>query len=87
MIEKKHGFKVLFEGTNSLINLQKIQANKDRPYLSVIMMDDPVMILAERERLIEKLPADVTNLADVLPDTHAHGAMWATSAALARHRL
>ena len=25
VIEKKHGFKILFEGTNSLINLQKIQ--------------------------------------------------------------
>ena len=77
VIEKKHGFKVLFEGTNSLINLQKIQANKDRPTMTVTMMDDPVLILAEREKLIEKLPADVTNLADVLADAKPRGAMWA----------
>ena len=77
VIEKKHGFKILFEGTNSLINLQKIQANKDRPTMTATMMDDPVLILAEREKLIEKLPADVTNLADVLPDAKPRGAMWA----------
>ena len=77
VIEKKHGFKVLFEGTNSLINLQKIQANKDRPTMTVTMMDDPVLILAEREKLIEKLPADVTNLADVLADAKPRGGMWA----------
>ena len=75
VIEKKHGFKVLFEGTNSLVNLQKIQANKDRPTMTVTMMDDPVLILAEREKLIEKLPADVTNLADVLADAKPRGAM------------
>jgi putative spermidine/putrescine transport system substrate-binding protein len=76
VIEKKHGFKVLFEGTNSLINLQKIQSNKDRPTMTVTMMDDPVLILAEREKLIEKLPDDVTNLADVLADAKPRGAMW-----------
>ncbi len=77
VIEKKHGFKILFEGTNSLVNLQKIQANKERPTMTVTMMDDPVLILAEREKLIEKLPADITNLADVLADAKPRGAMWA----------
>ena len=45
--------------------------------MTVTMMDDPVLILAEREKLIEKLPADVTNLADVLADAKPRGAMWA----------
>jgi putative spermidine/putrescine transport system substrate-binding protein len=76
LIEKKHGFKVLFEGTNSLINLQKIQSNKDRPTMTVTMMDDPVLILAEREKLIQKLPADVSNLADVPADARPHDGMW-----------
>ena len=63
LIEKKHNVKVLFEGTNSLINLEKLRSNKARPTMTLTMMDDPVLILAERDKLIKKLPADVTNLA------------------------
>ncbi len=77
LIEKKHNIKVLFEGTNSLINLEKMQSNKARPTMTLTMMDDPVLILAERQKLIKKLPADVTNLADVIPDAKPHGGMWA----------
>ncbi len=51
--EKKHGARVIFEGTRSLVNLEKMQKNKDKPYLSVVQMDDPVMILAVRENLLE----------------------------------
>jgi putative spermidine/putrescine transport system substrate-binding protein len=76
LIEKKHGFKILFEGSNSLINLQKIQSNKDRPTMTATMMDDPVLILAEREKLIQKLPADITNLADVPADARPRDGMW-----------
>lgn len=77
LIEKKHNIKVLFEGTNSLINLEKMQSNKARPTMTLTMMDDPVLILAERQKLIKKLPADVANLADVIPDAKPHGGMWA----------
>lgn len=76
LIEKKHGFKILYEGSNSLINLQKIQANKDRPTMTATMMDDPVLILAEREKLIQKLPAEITNLPDILPEAKPREAMW-----------
>jgi putative spermidine/putrescine transport system substrate-binding protein len=76
LIEKKHGFKILYEGSNSLINLQKLQANKDRPTMTVTMMDDPVLILAEREKLIRRLPADVTNLADTIAEAKPREAMW-----------
>src|SRR5262245_66378814 len=64
LIEKKLNVKVLFEGTNSLINLEKLRSNKAKPTMTLTMMDDPVLILAEREQLIKKLPAEVTNLAD-----------------------
>ena len=77
LIEKKHNIKVLFEGTNSLINLEKMRSNRARPTMTLTMMDDPVLILAEREKLIKKLPADVTNLADVIPDAKPRGGMWA----------
>ena len=77
LIEKKLNAKVLFEGTNSLINLEKLRSNKDRPTMTLTMMDDPVLILAEREKLIKKLPADVTHLADLPNAVKPRGGMWA----------
>jgi putative spermidine/putrescine transport system substrate-binding protein len=77
LIEKKHGFKILFEGTNSLINLEKIRNNKDRPTMTVTMMDDPVLVLAEREKLIQRLPAEITNLNDLRAAAKPRDAMWA----------
>ena len=77
LIEKKHNIKVLFEGTNSLINLEKMRSNKARPTMTLTMMDDPVLILAEREKLIKKLPAEITALADVLAGAKPRGGMWA----------
>ena len=52
IIEKKLGIKVIYEGTNSLTNLQKMTADKDAPKMSVVIMDDPVMLVAAKERLI-----------------------------------
>src|SRR5688500_17873929 len=52
--EKKYNCKIVYEGSRSLVNLEKMQKNKDRPYLSVVQMDDPVMILAVKEGLLEK---------------------------------
>lgn len=78
LIERKHGFKILFEGTNSLINLEKIRANKARPTMTVTMMDDPVLILAEREKVIVPLKGlEIPNLADVRADSRPRDAMWA----------
>jgi putative spermidine/putrescine transport system substrate-binding protein len=77
-IERKHGFKILFEGTNSLINLEKIRANRARPTMTVTMMDDPVLILAEREGVLEPLRGkDIPNLADLRPEAKPRDAMWA----------
>lgn len=77
LIEKKLNIKVLFEGTNSLINLEKLRSNKASPTMTLTMMDDPVLILAEREKLIKKLPADLTNLADLPAAAKPRGGMWA----------
>ncbi len=76
LIEKKQNIKVLYEGTNSLINLEKLRNNKARPTMTLTMMDDPVLVIAEREKLIKKLPAEVTNLANVIPGAKPRG-MWA----------
>ena len=60
VLEKKLDCKVLYEGTNSLTNLQKMQADKAAPKISVVIMDDPVMLPAVAEGLITKMsPASI----------------------------
>jgi putative spermidine/putrescine transport system substrate-binding protein len=76
VIEKKLGIKVLFEGTNSLINYEKLTANKDRPNMTVTMMDDPVLVLAERDGLIQRLGGDIPNLVDVINGAKPMDAAW-----------
>ena len=64
-------------GLRSLVNLEKMQKNKDKQYLSVVMMDDPVMIPAVSEGLLEKLtPAKIPNLAALKPGTIHMDGMW-----------
>lgn len=76
--EKKHKAKIIFEGTRSLVNLEKMQKNKDKPYMSVVMMDDPVMILAVKEGLLDPLTtAKTPNLATLNPGTIHMDGMWA----------
>lgn len=76
--EKKYNCKVIFEGTRSLTNLEKMVNNKSKPYLSVVMMDDPVMLLAVKEGVIEKImPDKVTNISKLKPEAVHQGGMWA----------
>ncbi|MBV8411019.1 MAG: extracellular solute-binding protein [Alphaproteobacteria bacterium] len=76
--QDKYKCKLTFEGTRSLVNLEKMQKNKDKQYLSVVMMDDPVMILAVQEGLLEKLtPAAIPNLAKTRPEAIDMDGMWA----------
>jgi len=76
--EKKYNCRVVYEGTRSLVNLEKMQKNRDKPYLSVVQMDDPVMILAARENLLEKLtPATTPNLAALKAGAIHMDGMWA----------
>ena len=76
--EKKHKVKVILEGTRSLTNLEKMVNNKSKPYLSVVMMDDPVMLLAVKEGVIEKMTAArVPNMANLKPEAIHQDGMWA----------
>ena len=78
LFEKKYNAKINFEGTRSLVNLEKMQKNKDRPYLSVVQMDDPVMILAVREGLLEPITvAKAPNVAKLKPGTFHMDGQWA----------
>jgi putative spermidine/putrescine transport system substrate-binding protein len=76
--EARHKAKILFEGTRSLVNLEKMQKNRDRPYMSVVQMDDPVMILAVKEGLLDPLTVGrVPNLAALNAGTVHMDGMWA----------
>lgn len=71
------GAEIIFEGTKSSVNLEKMSSNKDAPYLSVVQMDDPVMIQAVEADLLTPITPDaVPNMSDLRPDaTHMDG-MW-----------
>jgi putative spermidine/putrescine transport system substrate-binding protein len=77
MFEKKYNCKLTFEGTRSLVNLEKMQKNKDKQYLSVVQMDDPVMILAVKEGLLEPVTPDkVPNMGKLKPGTIHMNGLW-----------
>lgn len=78
VLEKKLGIKVLYEGTNSLTNLQKMRADKAAPKMSVVIMDDPVMLLAAAEGIITPIKATATpNLDKLTPGSVHQDGMWA----------
>jgi putative spermidine/putrescine transport system substrate-binding protein len=78
IIEKALGVKVIYEGTNSLTNLQKMTADKDAPKMSVVVMDDPVMLVAAREGLITPITAAAApNLAKLAAANVHQDGMWA----------
>ena len=77
MFEKKYGCKIIFEGTKSLVNLEKMVSNKAKPYLSVVMMDDPVLLLAVKEDVLEKTSAaKVANMAKLKAAAIHMDGMW-----------
>lgn len=78
VFEQETGCKVIFEATRSLVNLQKMVSNKDRPYLSVVMMDDPVLIPAVKEGVLARLDGNnIPSLANVMPGAVHMDGMWA----------
>src|SRR5580704_15103201 len=78
VIEKKLDVKILYEGTNSLTNLQKMQADKASPKMSVVIMDDPVMLPAAAEGLITPMSASaVPNLGKLIGGAVHRDGMWA----------
>src|SRR5258708_8237492 len=78
VLEKKLDVKVLYEGTNSLTNLQKMQADKAAPKISVVIMDDPVMLPAAADGLITPMSSSAIPNLGVLIDGAVHqDGMWA----------
>jgi putative spermidine/putrescine transport system substrate-binding protein len=76
--EKKYGAKVIFEGTRSAINLQKMETNKTLPTLSVVMMDDPFLITAMEQGLIDKIDAKgIANISKIRGTAVHFDGMWA----------
>lgn len=77
MFQDKYNCKIIFEGTKSLVNLEKMVSNRAKPYLSVVMMDDPVLLLAAKEDVIERItPSKVSNMARLKPAAVHREGMW-----------
>jgi putative spermidine/putrescine transport system substrate-binding protein len=78
VVEKQLGIKIIYEGTNSLTNLHKMTADKDAPKMSVVIMDDPVMLVAAKEGLITPITiAGSPNLGKLAPANVHQDGMWA----------
>ncbi|MGE0313567.1 MAG: extracellular solute-binding protein [Lautropia sp.] len=77
-MKEKLGLSILFEGTKSSVNLEKMSANKDKPYLSVVQMDDPVMIQAVELGLLAPITAaNAPNVAKLRKGAVHMDGMWA----------
>jgi len=77
-MKAKIGATILIEGTKSSVNLEKMASNKDKPYLSVVQMDDPVMIQAvEQGLLVPMSPASVPNMTKLRKGAVHMDGMWA----------
>ncbi len=78
VLEKDLGIKILYEGSNSLTNLKKMQADRGAPKLSVVIMDDPVMIPAAEEKLITPMSASaIPNLGKLVAGSVHRDGLWA----------
>lgn len=77
-MKKTIGASIIFEGTKSSVNLEKMRANKDKPYLSVVQMDDPVMILAVEQGLLSPITAGAApNMSKLRKGAVHMDGMWA----------
>jgi putative spermidine/putrescine transport system substrate-binding protein len=77
-MKAKIGASILFEGTKSSVNLEKMASNKAKPYLSVVQMDDPVMIQAVEQGLLAPITAgEVPNLKKLRAGAVHMDGMWA----------
>jgi putative spermidine/putrescine transport system substrate-binding protein len=78
VIEKKLGVKIYYEGSNSLINFQKMKVDAASPKMSVVIMDDPVMLPAASAGLITPMKAsDIPNLGKLVDGAVHQDGMWA----------
>ncbi len=76
--ESEHGCRILYDGANSLDNLRKLQAQRDNPVASMVIMDDPSVMEGQKLGLIEPLnPNRITNLAHLAPKAVIRDGAWA----------
>lgn len=77
MFEEKYSCKVSYSGSQSLPNLQKLQANRENPVFDVVMMDDPILLIAQEDGLLEKLPlASIPNMSKLVPGAVNKDEVW-----------
>ncbi|MGG5822859.1 ABC transporter substrate-binding protein [Falsiroseomonas sp. HW251] len=78
VIERKNNLRVVFDGTRSLVNLEKMRADRASPRMSVVLMDDPIMAIAQGEGLLAPLATSaMPNLAKIRPTAIQMDGAWA----------
>jgi putative spermidine/putrescine transport system substrate-binding protein len=77
LFESKYKCKVVYDGSQSFENLQKLKANRDKQIFSVVMMDDPILHVAADQDLLEKLkPSSVPSMGQLSPAGILRDGMW-----------
>ena len=77
LFEEKYNCRVFYDGSQSLPNLQKLRANRENPVFDVVMMDDPILLIAEDEELIQRLdPAEIPHMSKLVPDAIIRDGNW-----------
>lgn len=75
--ERRTGARIAYEGSRSVVNLQKLQAQRAQPQMSVIIMDEDIMLLAAGDNLIEHVtPANVPEMARIVPAAIGRDGLW-----------
>lgn len=75
--ERSSGGRVLYEGSRSVVNLQKLRTSRGAPAMSIVMMDFDVMLTALRENLLQKVtPARVPLMTEIPAVALPYDAAW-----------
>jgi putative spermidine/putrescine transport system substrate-binding protein len=75
--ERRTGAHIAYEGSRSVVNLQKLQTQRAQPQMSVVIMDEDIMLTAAGDNLLEAVtPANVPEMARIVPAAIARDGLW-----------
>jgi putative spermidine/putrescine transport system substrate-binding protein len=76
-LKSQTGFRLIIDGTNSLANLRKLEVQAKDPALSVVMMDEPIINIAQEKGLLVRLPLkDLHNVDQLVPGAVKDGGTY-----------
>jgi putative spermidine/putrescine transport system substrate-binding protein len=77
LFEKQYNCKVLYDGAQTLPNVQKVQANPQHPPFDVVMMDEPGTIILAEQKLLEPMQASrIRNMSKLASGAVVKDGQW-----------